>query len=92
MFIRGNALGLAMVVVTALIVALGSFVFKLPDAVVMISVGVALIAMDVLIRLRARPAEGWLTKSQFGGYFFFFPVWGVGVLMIIANVVNALTN
>jgi hypothetical protein len=86
--IRGNALGLAMVVVTGLVAGLGSFVFRLGDALVMGSVGVALIAMDLLIRLRARPAAGWLTRSENGGYFFFVPVWVVGIVMIIVNIIN----
>jgi hypothetical protein len=90
--IRGNALGLAMVVVTGMIAGLGSLVFRLDDALVMMSVGAALIAMDVLIRLRARPAAGWLTQSQFGGYFFFAPVWVVGLVIIAVNVINVLVG
>lgn len=84
--IRGNALGLAMLVVTGAIAGIGSLLFKLPDAVVMISVGGALLVMDVLIRLRARPATGWLTQSQFGGFLFIAPVWAIGVFVMGANV------
>lgn len=86
--IRGNALGLAMIVVTGAIAGIGGLVFKLADALVMISVGIALIVMDMLIRLRSRPAPGWLTNSQFGGFLFFVPMWGVGLLMIIVNLVS----
>ncbi len=90
--IRGNALGLAMVVVTGVIAGVGSLVFRLGDALVMMSVGAALIAMDVLIRLRARPAAGWLTQRQFGGYFFFAPVWVVGVVIIAVNIISVLAG
>ena len=88
--IRGNGLGLAMVVATGVVAGLGSLVFRLGDALVMGAVGVALIAMDLLIRLRARPAHGWLTRSEHGGYLFFVPVWVVGVVMVGVNIMNAL--
>jgi hypothetical protein len=88
--IRGNALGLAMIVATGAIAGIGGLALKLPDAVVMGAVGAALIAMDLLIRLRFRPAAGWLTQRQFGGYLFFIPVWVVGIVIILANIVNTL--
>jgi hypothetical protein len=90
--IRGNALGLAMVVATGAIAGLGSLVFHLADALVMGAVGIALIVMDLLIRLRFRAAGGWLTKSEFGGYFFFVPMWVLGIVIIIVNVVNTLAR
>ncbi len=89
---RGNGLGLAMVVATGLVAGLGSFVFRLGDALVMSAVGVALIAMDLLIRLRARPAPSWLTQSQYGGYLFCAPVWVVGLVIIAVNVISAFTG
>ncbi len=90
--IRGNALGLAMIVATGAIAGIGSLAFKLGDALVMLSVGGALIVMDLLVRLRFRPATGWLTQSQFGGSLFVAPVWGVGILIIVINIVNTLLN
>ena len=90
--LRGNALGLAIIVITGAIAGIGSLVFQLADALVMMSVSGALIVMDVLIRLRFRPAMGWLTQSQFGGFLFFVPVWGVGVLIIVINLVNTFFN
>lgn len=88
--IRGNALGLAMVVLTGGIAAVGAFVLQLGDALVMGAVGGALVVMDGLVRWRSRPAPGWLTQSFAGGFLFFAPVWIVGVVIIIANVINAL--
>lgn len=83
--LRGNALGLAMIVVTGAIAGLGSLALHLPDLVVMLGVGGALVVMDLLIRWMARPARGWLLQSQFGGYLFVAPAWGVGLLIIAAN-------
>ena len=88
--IRGNALGIAMLVATGAIAGIGGLVLKLGDAIVMISVGAALILMDLLIRFRSRPVAGWLTQSQFGGYLFFLPIWGAGILVIVINIVNTL--
>jgi hypothetical protein len=86
--IRGNTLGLAMIVATGAIAGLGGLVLKLPDALVMSAVGGALIVMGVIIRWRARPAPGWLTQSQFGGYLFFVPAWGTGLVIMVANVIS----
>jgi hypothetical protein len=86
--IRGNGLGMAMVVATGLIAGLGSLVLKLSDALVMLAVGVALIAMDLIVRLFYRQVPGWLMKREYGGYFFFVPVWILGVVVIAVNLVN----
>jgi hypothetical protein len=90
--IRGNALGFAMIVASALVAGVGGFVLHLADAPVMIGVGISLILMDLFIRLRSRPAPGWLTQSQWGGYLFFVPVWVVGIVMIVVNIVNLFVN
>mgnify|MGYP000942245792 CR=1 FL=1 len=88
--IRGNALGLAMLVVTGAIAAVGGLVLQLGDALVMIAVGGALIVMDLAVRWRVRPAPGWLMQSHAGGYLFFVPVWVAGGVVILINVINAL--
>lgn len=88
--IRGNALGLAMFVVGGVIAGIGGFVFKLGDAPIMIMVGVALFIMDLIIRLRVRNQTGWLMSKQLGGYFFFIPVWLLGILVILLNIANGL--
>lgn len=86
--IRGNALGLAMIVATGLIAGVGALLLHLDDALVMIAVGVALIVMDLLIRLTVRQAQGWLTRPEFGGYLFFVPIWVVGIAIILINLIN----
>ena len=90
--IRGNGLGLAMIVLSAIVAGIGSAVLKLGDAAVMIGVGGALIAMDVLLRSRSRPQAGWLTQRQYGGFLYFIPIWGVGLVVIAANVFKTLAG
>lgn len=86
--IRGNALGVAMFVAGGVIAGIGGFVFKLGDAPTMIMVGIALILMDLIIRLRVRSQPGWLMSKQLGGYFFFVPVWILGIFVVVINVLN----
>ena len=85
---RGNALGVIMFIVGGVIAGVGGFVFKLGDATVMIMVGVALFLMDMIIRLRVRNQKGWLMSKALGGYFFFVPVWILGILVVILNILN----
>ena len=86
--VRGNALGLIMFVIGGVIAGVGGFIFKLGDAPIMIMVGVALFLMDMIIRLRVRNQPGWLMSKALGGYFFFVPVWILGILVIILNILN----
>lgn len=88
--VRGNALGLAMFVVGGVIAGIGGFIFKLGDAPTMIMVGVSLVLMDMIIRLQVRTQPGWLMSKQLGGYFFFVPVWLLGIFVIILNILNGL--
>jgi hypothetical protein len=88
--IQGNGLGLLMFVVAALIAGVGGFLLKLPDAVVMIAVGFGLILMDAIVRLRSRALPSWVTKKDLGGYLFFIPVWGFGIIVIVINIINSL--
>ena len=87
---RGNVLGVIMFVIGGVIAGIGGLVFKLSDAPIMIMVGVALFLMDMIIRLRVRTKPGWLMSKQLGGYFFFIPVWLLGVFVIILNIINGL--
>ena len=87
---RGNVLGVIMFVIGGVIAGIGGLVFKLSDAPIMIMVGVALFLMDMIIRLRVRTQPGWLMSKQLGGYFFFIPVWLLGVFVIILNIINGL--
>lgn len=87
---RGNVLGVIMFVIGGVIAGIGGLVFKLGDAPIMIMVGVALFLMDMVIRLRVRTQPGWLMSKQLGGYFFFIPVWLLGLLVIALNIINGL--
>ena len=87
---RGNVLGVIMFVIGGVIAGIGGLVFKLGDAPIMIMVGVALFLMDMVIRLRVRTRPGWLMSKQLGGYFFFIPVWLLGLLVIALNIINGL--
>ena len=89
--IRGNALGIAMFVIGGVIAGVGGFILKLGDAPIMIMVGVALLLMDLIIRWQVRNQAGWLMSKQLGGYFFFVPVWILGILVIIINILNGLS-
>jgi hypothetical protein len=86
--VRGNALGVIMFIIGGVIAGVGGFIFKLGDAPIMIMVGVALFLMDMIIRLRVRNQAGWLMSKSLGGYFFFVPVWILGILVIILNILN----
>ena len=86
--VRGNMLGVGMFVMSGLLAGLLSIALELPDTLVMIIVGSDLIGMDMVFRLRARPDAGWLTKRELGGYFFFMPVWCVGLVVMLANLIR----
>jgi len=88
--INGNLVGFVMVIVSAVAVALPGYLFRLPDAVTMVGVGVVLIAADIGLRLTRRGSEKWLMGQQTGGYLIFIPVWTFGIAMIVLNLVNAL--
>ncbi|WP_201324337.1 hypothetical protein [Pseudanabaena sp. lw0831] len=90
LLIRGNILGLIMFVAVSPIALIGSFLLKLADPITMSCVGVALVAIDLLVRLRSRPSNGWLTQREFGGTLFFLPVWAFGIVVVVINVANAL--
>jgi hypothetical protein len=58
----------------------------------MISTGAVLIVIDLGLRFLKRQHQGWLTKSQYGGYVFFAPVWVFGIIVIVANIINVLRH
>lgn len=90
--IQGNLIGLGMFVIAAIVIALGYFVFKLPDAAVMIGGGLALIVVDLSLRLMKKNEKGWLMGKNFGGYLFFAPVWIFGIIVIVINIINFFVN
>jgi hypothetical protein len=89
--IRGNLLGLGMIVAVSPIALIGGFVLKLGDPITMSCVGLGLTGLDFGYRFRARPATGWLMDKQFGGYLYFIPVWIFGLFVIGLNVAQALS-
>ncbi|WP_339375568.1 hypothetical protein [Pseudanabaena sp. UWO311] len=90
LLIRGNILGLLMFVAVSPIALIGGFLLKLADPITMCCVGVALVAIDLLVRFRSRPSKGWLTQREFGGTLFFLPVWAFGIVVVCLNIAKAL--
>ena len=88
--INGNTLGLMMFVAVSPVAIIGGFLLKLPDPITMSGVGITLTLIDLIMRVRARPAEGWLFEKRFGGYLLFAPVWIIGICVVILNVIKAL--
>lgn len=88
--INGNLIGFGMFVIGAIVAAIGGFVLKLPNAQVMIAVGITLILVDFLFRFLSRKNKGWLWHKEFGGYAIFLPVWILGIAVIVINIVNIL--
>jgi hypothetical protein len=87
--VSGNVLGLAMFVTCGLIAAAGGLLLRLSNPIIMMSIGLALIVMDVLIRLKRRGDRRWLLRNTTGGTLFAIPVWIVGILVILLNIVNS---
>ncbi len=79
-----------MFVVGGLVAGVGFLVLKLPNPVTMIGVGLSLIVMDWIFRFRSRHESGWITKKELGGYLFFIPVWGFGIVVVIINIISGL--
>jgi hypothetical protein len=85
-------IGFGMVIVGGVIAVIGGLVLRLPNAPVMVAIGTALIIMDLVLRLRNKNNQGWLTKKEFGGYLYFASVWIFGIIVIITNIINAFVN
>lgn len=81
-----------MVVLSALLIALPGYLLKWPNAATMCGVGILLIAADIILRMRSKGKEKWLMSHQTGGYLFFIPVWIFGIVVVVANIVNALVG
>lgn len=88
MLIQGNLVGFGMFIISAVFVAIGSLILKLPNPVVMITAGSVLILIDLILRFLKRNNPGWLMGKGFGGYLYFAPVWVFGVIVIIINIIN----
>ncbi len=85
MFVRGNLLGVGMLAVGAVVAAVGGFVLKFGDHTTMIAVGLTIFVLDAVVRLSGRDRPGWLFGAERGGFFFFVPIWLVGVLVVAGN-------
>lgn len=85
MIVRGNLLGVGMFAVGAVVAAIGGFVLKLGDQPTMIAVGLTIFVLDAIVRLRGRDKPGWLFGARSGGFFFFVPIWLVGLIAVAAN-------
>lgn len=83
---KGNLLGVFMLIASAVVGVGGMFVLKLKEFQTMIAVGLTLLVMDLLFRLARRGAPKWLYRSESGGFFFFAPIWIVGLVIITVNV------
>jgi hypothetical protein len=88
-WIRGNWLGLGMFVASGIIALIGGFFLKLSDVITMISVGIFLTVLDLAFRLIINKQENKLFGKETGGFFFFVPVWILGIIVVIINIVNA---
>ncbi len=86
--IQGNLIGFGMFIFAGIVIAIGHFLLKLPDIAVMIGGGIALIVVDLVLRLLKKNNQGWLMGKNFGGYLFFAPVWIFGIIVIGINVIN----
>lgn len=90
--IQGNLLGFAMFVFAGIFVAIGAFVLKQPDWIVMITAGVVLIIADLVLRFWQRDRKGWLMAKNLGGYLYFIPVWSFGLIVVLINFISHLTK
>lgn len=85
MALRGNWLGLWMFVFGALVAVVAGFVLKLPDQITMTSVGVSLFVADVGFRAFVGGEGNRAFGRKSGGFFFFLPVWLLGLVVAAAN-------
>ncbi len=88
--VRGNWLGLGMFAIGGIVAGIGGFFLKLGDVKTMVAVGAVLVILDLAFRLTAIKKPNWLFGKQTGGFFFFVPVWLLGVFVIALNVLIGL--
>lgn len=85
--INGNLVGFGMFVIAGILIAIGSFVLKLPDRPVMIAGGVLLMMIDMTVRLTKTKNDGWMWRKESGGVLLFMPVWIFGSIVLFVNLV-----
>ncbi len=77
---------------TIVIVILGTSVFAMQDQLLMMLVGAVLILGDMALRLRKRGLDKWLTRPDAGGHLFSVPVWIVGAVLFVINLIVRITG
>lgn len=90
--IQGNLLGFAMFVFAGIFVAIGGFVLKFPDWIVMITAGLVLTVTDFIFRALQNNKQGWLMAKNIGGYLYFIPVWIFGFIVVAINLISHFTK
>jgi hypothetical protein len=90
--IQGNLLGFLMFIVASVFVAVGYFVLKLPDWIIMTTTGLILAATDLVFRLLKNAQKGWLYKKELGGYLYFIPAWTFGIAVVLINIISYFTK
>lgn len=84
--VNGNALGIFMFMLCGLVAGVGGGILRLSNPVVMFGVGLALLLMDGITRWKQRTQRGWLWREKLGGSLFWLPVWILGILVMLLNV------
>jgi uncharacterized membrane protein len=86
--IIGNLIGFLMFVIAGIVVAISHFLLKLSDPLTMGLAGLALFVLDFAFRLVRKQDSRWFYANNQGGNLFFLPAWGIGAIVIIANIVR----
>lgn len=81
-----------MFIFSAIFVAIGTLLLKLPDWIVMITAGVVLIVTDFIFRVLQKKQANWLMAKNLGGYLYFIPVWIFGLVVIVINIIAHFTK
>lgn len=92
MFVQGNLLGFFMFLFAAIFVAIGAFLLRLPDWIVMITAGLVLTITDFIFRVLQTKQKGWLMAKNIGGYLYFIPVWIFGMVVVAINLISHFTK
>jgi hypothetical protein len=74
-----------MFAVGGIVAAVAGFLLKAGDAKTMIAVGATLVLVDAAFRVSGRGEPNWVFSRTSGGFFFFLPVWVLGVLVVTLN-------
>lgn len=84
----GNLIGFFMFIVAAIVVAIAHFLLKLSDPITMALAGFTLFILDFAFRLFRKQDNRWFYANNQGGNLFFLPAWGLGVIVMLANIIR----